>query len=716
MKYSHSSDTKPSDEALKLHTDDLESDDELPTNTVGNVPKQWYDGMDHVGYDVDGKKVARPVRKDGIDRFLAGQDDKNYRWTYFDEEAGEEVTLSKRDLQILTRMHSGAVAMPESDMYVELTDIYSSERELHPLNDPVEPKRRFLPSKWETQRINKMVRAIRAGKLLSRPKREVPEVYLLWGTDGAALDYNARSKAPPPIPAPKQAPPGHAASYNPPPEYLLTPEEEEAWKAAHPSERPYGLDFIPRRFASLRHVPLYAPGARERFERCLDLYLCPRMTRRREDATPEALLPKLPDPSALKPFPNALATAFGAGHDGARVRSVCFDPSGQYLASGGDDGSVRVWEVASGRCLRKWAVGAPGAGVACVAWNPNPEVQVLAAVSGSDLLLIYPGTCTPANAQATFDALAGARGSDAGAASAAAGGKRGRDGAAAGSDDEDGAGGEEADGSDGEERAKAAEPALRTCKWTVASSLTSPDDLLPRAGRGAPDVSGVRVTVAHGGTLRQVVWHRKGDYAATVAPQASVGQVMIHQLTRGASQCPLGDGKGQTQAVSFHPSKPLFYVASHRTVRVYHLTKQTLLQKLEGSGAKWISSLSVHPSGDHVLVGSYDARVVWFDTELSSKPFRSLRYHAKGVRRAVFHPGACPLMATASDDGSVHVFHARVFSDFTQNPLVVPVKILRGHEVTPEGLGVLDAAFHPTLPWLATAGADGQVKLWHNLP
>ena len=213
-----------------------------------------------------------------------------------------------------------------------------------------------------------------------------------------------------------------------------------------------------------------------------------------------------------------------------------------------------------------------------------------------------------------------------------------------------------------------------------------------------------------------MAWHRKGDYAATVAPHAATGQVMLHQLSRRASQCPAGiDGKGQTQAVSFHPAKPHLLVASQRTVRVYHLTQAALLQKLE-SGAKWISSLAVHPSGDHVLLGSYDARVVWFDTELSAKPFRSLRYHTKGVRRAAFHPGACPLMATASDDGSVHVFHARVFADFTQNPLIVPVKILRGHEVTPEGLGVLDCAFHPTLPWLATAGADGAIKLWHNLP
>jgi ribosome biogenesis protein ERB1 len=719
VKYSHSSARKPAEETLAMHTDDLESDDELPVNTVGNVPKAWYDGMDHVGYGLDGEKVARPVRRDGIDRFLAAQDDPHYRWTFWDEEAGEEVTLTKRDLQLLTRIHSGAAAHPEASMYVELTDIYSAEKELHPLNsDPYEPKRRFLPSKWEGQRINRIAKAIREGRMAraeAAAKRELPPVYLLWGEDGAALDHLPRSKAPPPIPAPKQALPGHAASYNPPSEYLLTPAEEAAWKEAHPSERPYGLDFIPRKYASLRHVPLYAPGARERFERLLDLYLCPRATRKREDADPEALLPKLPDPSRLKPFPSAVAVDF-PGHTG-RVRSLSFDPTGQYLATGSDDGTARVWEVATGRCLHSWALGGP---VGCVAWCPHPDVQVVAAVTGSSLVLVYPGTCTPANAQATFDALTGARRSSSGGgdqgAAAAAGGKRGRAGeaaAAAGADDS----GDDSDGAAAEKKA----PALRTCVWRAAAgapALASADDLLPPLPGddcAAVTASGPVVTVEHTGTLRQVVWHRKGDYVATVAPQAGAGAVMIHQLTRAASQCPLASVKGQPQAVSFHPSKPLFYVANQRTVRVYHLTQQVLVSKLE-SGAKWISSLAVHPTGDHVLLGSYDGRVVWFDTELSSKPFRTLRYHAKGVRKAAFHAGGPPLMATASDDGSVHVFHARVFNDFTNNPLLVPVKILRGHAVTSEGLGVLDCAFHPTLPWLATAGADGGVKLWHNLP
>ena len=227
----------------------------------------------------------------------------------------------------------------------------------------------------------------------------------------------------------------------------------------------------------------------------------------------------------------------------------------------------------------------------------------------------------------------------------------------------------------------------------------------------------VVVEVTHPFPVRRVAWHRKGDYCASVQPAAPAGALMIHQLSRRASLCPLASNPGKVQAVAFHPHRARLFVANQRSVRVYDLLQEppALLQKLE-SGVQWISSLDVHPTGEHVIVGSYDHRTVWFDSELSSQPFRTLRYHAQGVRRATFHPGGYPLMATASDDGTVHVFHARVFGDYVQNPVLVPVKILRGHAVGADGLGVLDAAFHPTQPWLFTAGADGLAVLWQNLP
>lgn len=71
-------------------------------------------------------------------------------------------------------------------------------------------------------------------------------------------------------------------------------------------------------------------------------------------------------------------------------------------------------------------------------------------------------------------------------------------------------------------------------------------------------------------------------------------------------------------------------------------------------------------------------------------------------------------MASSSDDGNVHIFHSMVYSDLMRNPLIVPVKILRGHSVVNK-FGVLATAFHPTQPWIFSAGADGKIILFHDL-
>ena len=54
--------------------------------------------------------------------------------------------------------------------------------------------------------------------------------------------------------------------------------------------------------------------------------------------------------------------------------------------------------------------------------------------------------------------------------------------------------------------------------------------------------------------------------------------------------------------VAFHPGKPFLFVATQNHVRIYNLAKQALAKKLlAGSG---LSCMAVHPSGDHVIIGS----------------------------------------------------------------------------------------------------------------
>ncbi|OQR84191.1 hypothetical protein ACHHYP_13740 [Achlya hypogyna] len=657
--------------ASHLHIDDLSSDDEEVHNTIGNVPLRWYEDYDHIGYTVDGEKIIKKNQGDGIDNAIAAKDDPNYARTVYDAYNDRKVVISDREMEIIRRIQAGAFAHPEFEAHADYVDYFTSEKMIHSLGNDQEPKARFLPSKWEKMKVMKIIKGIKEGRIqLDKKPEKKPEAYEMWFDN----DEVPTSKGPAHVQAPKMVLPGHAESYNPPEEYLFTEEEKKAWLEMDPSDRE--INFIPQKFKSLRDVCGYSNFVRERFERCLDLYLCPRVNKRRLNIDPESLVPQLPKPRDLRPFPNTLALAFN-GHTG-RIRSISMDPLGQYLVSGSEDMTVRLWEVETGRCLHTWRVGAV---VHKVEWCPNKDHHVVAVAAAKKMLLIATGTGNGDETDIT-NALFG---------------------------DMDGATAFETALEDDESVTvvdtaeadidAAARKARMPVKWTFHPSSA-------RHGRG------VRVVLHHSGLVTDVAWHYKGDYLSTVVPAADSSSVLIHQLSKRSSQNPFTKKLGSIQTVAFHPSKPFFFLATQTHVRVYNLVQQAMVKKLS-SGVKWISSLHVHPTGDHVLVGSYDRRLCWFDLDLSSTPYKTLKYHEKATRAVGFHK-KYPLMASASDDGTIHIFHAMVYSDLIKNPLIVPLKILRGHEVT-GGLGVMTLAFHPTLPWIASGGADNTIRLYQNI-
>ena len=74
------------------------------------------------------------------------------------------------------------------------------------------------------------------------------------------------------------------------------------------------------------------------------------------------------------------------------------------------------------------------------------------------------------------------------------------------------------------------------------------------------------------------------------------------QLSKGNTQRPFSKSPGIVQAVKFHPSRPFLFVVTQQHVKIYHLVEQKLIKKLM-SGCKWLSSIDVHPSGDHIVLG-----------------------------------------------------------------------------------------------------------------
>ncbi|NWT07510.1 BOP1 protein, partial [Mionectes macconnelli] len=325
-------------------------------NTVGNIPMEWYQDFPHVGYDLDGKKIYKPIRnKDELDVFLEKMENPEYWRTVQDKLTGADVTLTDEQVELVQRLQKGQFGDVNFDPYEPAVDFFTHEVMIHPVTNRPADKRSFIPSLIEKEKVSKLVHAIKMGWIKPRkPKDDSPTYYDLWAHEDPNSILGRHKMH---VPAPKLRLPGHEESYNPPPEYLLSEEERLAWEQQEPAER--RLNFVPQQHRCLRAVPAYPRFIHERFERCLDLYLCPRQRKMRVNVDPEDLIPKLPKPRDLQPFPTTQALVRG----------------GRRGLGCSDDGTVRFWEVSTARCMRTLPVGAV---VKSVAWNPNPTLCLVA--------------------------------------------------------------------------------------------------------------------------------------------------------------------------------------------------------------------------------------------------------------------------------------------------------------------------------------------------
>nr|XP_029722419.1 ribosome biogenesis protein BOP1 homolog [Aedes albopictus] len=486
------------------------SDEEDIRNTVGNIPMHWYDEYKHIGYDWEGNRLIKPPKTDAIDDFLKKMEDPNFWRTVKDPQTGQNVILTDEDIGLIKRIMSGKNPDEQYSDYEPWIEWFTSEVEKMPIRNIPDHKRSFLPSKSEKQKIGRLVHALKMGWAKTRAETERlaalnkgPKFYMIWESDHGKEEMRRIHDH---VVAPKRPLPGHAESYNPPPEYLFNERELAEWNSHEEEPWKRKLHYIPQKFNSLREVPYYDKYIRERFLRCLDLYLCPRGKRTRVTVGPEYLIPKLPSPKDLQPFPT-LQNLIYKGHTDM-IRSISIEPKGEYLVTGSDDQTVKIWEVSTARCIRTIPTGDV---VRSVAWCPNSKISLIAVASGKRVMLINPQVGDSLLVKKTDDLLAEA-------------------------------------------------PKSETVDNERITTAVQWVDFTDEERR-----SGVRIVINHFKEIKQVTWHGRGDYFATVMPEAANRSVLIHQLSKRRSQFPFSKSKGLIQCVLFHPVKPCLFVCDSTT-------------------------------------------------------------------------------------------------------------------------------------------------------
>eukprot|EP01024_Parvocaulis_polyphysoides_P020621 TRINITY_DN19687_c0_g2_i2.p1 TRINITY_DN19687_c0_g2~~TRINITY_DN19687_c0_g2_i2.p1 ORF type:complete len:457 (-),score=123.79 TRINITY_DN19687_c0_g2_i2:20-1321(-) len=255
------------------------SEDERPRiNTIGDVPLEWYEHEKHIGYDTEGKKIVKKQGMDKLQWLLARNDSPEALRTIHDDLNGQDIVLSKEEIRMLIRLREGKYPHVEVNPYEPYNDWFSGKVRRMPITAQPERKSNFERPQWEEKKVLQLIKAMRKGWI--KPRKDLDDeqnkLYLMWGDDNLASGENKTAAGLTYIPAPKPKLPGNEESYNPPKEFLPTEEEKTRWEMHEDSEEK--PEFIPRQFPSLRLVPAYSEFIRERFERCLDLYLCPRIT------------------------------------------------------------------------------------------------------------------------------------------------------------------------------------------------------------------------------------------------------------------------------------------------------------------------------------------------------------------------------------------------------------------------------------------------------
>jgi len=158
------------------------------------------------------------------------------------------------------------------------------------------------------------------------------------------------------------------------------------------------------------------------------------------------------------------------------------------------------------------------------------------------------------------------------------------------------------------------------------------------------------------------------------------------------------------RTVQFHPNATQFpwilSASDDQTLRLWDFQKRSCLSVLTGHN-HYVMCASFHPSEDLIVSASLDQTVRVWDTA----GLRKKQLGGPGLDEG--YPGMMDVNGNRGGTSAAAATALNVQAELFGTNDVVVKYVLEGHD-----RGVNWAAFHPTLPLLASAADDRQVKLW----
>jgi WD40 repeat protein len=374
---------------------------------------------------------------------------------------------------------------------------------------------------------------------------------------------------------------------------------------------------------------------------------------------------------------SAGSTPFG-GHAGT-VRCVAFGPTAGLLASGGSDGTVRIWNITSGQ-QRNQLIGHRG-DVQSVAFSPR--AGILASGGSDGIVRIWDITSGRQRSQ-----LSGHRGDVRSVAFSP-------DGATLASG-----------GSDGTVRLWGIAAGLKIGQFlghdsAVCSVAFSPDGKILASGRNDGSVqlwdaaSCLRRAqlIGHQGDVQSVAFSADGSVLASAGAD---GFVRLWDPATAEERAPISGHAGWVFSVSFSADGATIAAGDESAVRLWDVATGQRRRTLTGHTGP-ANSVVYNPVGDDMLAsgGSDGAVRLWeITTGWQRAEFAG---QASAVRSVAFSPDG-QILAAGRDDGSVQLWDVGGKRERIR---------MSGHRYA-----VWSVVFSPDGATVASGGADGTVCLW----